>query len=307
MESYNENLIEPKTKEGVLFDSETDSIEDGIWRPKIFDGYEVSYGGITNDHKKELGLSDGPELKLITKVDRLSGEISREKIRLGRFLITALRKIDPDADAHNLVKTQLAHTSKVVLVDEDFVKKSPQEKIELTLETDGLITNQENVPLCVAGADCSPVAVFDSKNRAVGLFHSGWRGTVGGISIKGIEMMRENFSSDLKDLVVSIGPSIKADDYEVDKKVVSEFIEIFNSDEIEEILKSSKNEGKFLLDVAKAIKIQLVNLGVPEENIQISNMTTTEEGSKFSSARKTEGGVKNIDSNLYIINLPKTT
>ena len=285
-----------------------DIMEDGIWRPSLFEKYrdKFRFGGITNKHKEELGIGLGPELKLITRLDRLKKDsFSEEKVRLGRFLVTALKKIDSEANPREIVKTQLCHSSNVVLVDDDFLKKSPQEKIDSTLNTDGLITKEKEVPLCVTGADCSPVSIFDPENEAIGIFHSGWKGTVEGISVNGIKMMKDSFGSNPKNLVVSIGPSIDGNNYEVDNKVLLEFKKAFSEDEISKIFTPSNEEGKYLLDVVKAIKIQLINAGVLERSIQISDIKTTKDGEYFSSARQSEG-VQNVDCNLYIATLTKT-
>lgn len=45
---------------------------------------------------------------------------------------------------------------------------------------DGLVTNDPSVCLNTVHADCTPVFLLDPVKRAVGLCHSGWRGTVKG-------------------------------------------------------------------------------------------------------------------------------
>ena len=77
-------------------------------------------------------------------------------------------------------------------------------------QTDGLITNQENVFLMIKTADCFPVLFFDPKNKAVGAVHVGWRGAIEKIFLNTLLKMIDQFGSNPKDIVVGIGPGIKA-------------------------------------------------------------------------------------------------
>ena len=56
-------------------------------------------------------------------------------------------------------------------------------------EADALITREENLSLVVGVADCVPVALVGED--AVGMIHSGWRGTLSGISGKAAREMIE--------------------------------------------------------------------------------------------------------------------
>ncbi len=44
-------------------------------------------------------------------------------------------------------------------------------------DVDGLITDEKGIVLATFYADCVPLYLADTKNRAIGLSHSGWRGT----------------------------------------------------------------------------------------------------------------------------------
>lgn len=88
---------------------------------------------------------------------------------------------------------------------------------------DGLITSTPGLLLAIKTADCVPVLVADVKQRAVGAFHAGWRGTVSRIVEKGIGEMRRSFGSVPRDLRAAIGPCIHACCYEVGDEVIAEF------------------------------------------------------------------------------------
>jgi purine-nucleoside/S-methyl-5'-thioadenosine phosphorylase / adenosine deaminase len=81
---------------------------------------------------------------------------------------------------------------------------------------DGLITNQRRVALGIHVADCGAVYVVDPKTPAIGLVHSGKKGTELGIAAKAIQKMRECFGSGPADLIVQLSPCIRPPHYEID-------------------------------------------------------------------------------------------
>jgi copper oxidase (laccase) domain-containing protein len=87
---------------------------------------------------------------------------------------------------------------------------------------DGIITNQRGVALGIYVADCSAVYIVDPKTPAIGLVHSGRKGTELGVVTNAITQMIERFDSDPADLVVQLSPCIRPPHYEID--FVSEII-----------------------------------------------------------------------------------
>lgn len=81
---------------------------------------------------------------------------------------------------------------------------------------DGLMTNQPNVCLGIYVADCAAVYLVDTRRRAIGLVHSGKKGTELGIAKVAVEQMQKHFGSDPRDLLAQISPCIRPPDYEVD-------------------------------------------------------------------------------------------
>src|SRR5205807_4968852 len=88
---------------------------------------------------------------------------------------------------------------------------------------DGLVTNTPGVLLAVQTADCLPVVLVDTKRRALGVFHAGWRGTIKRIVEKGVGEMRRWFESQPEDIRAAIGPGIHKCCYEVGEEVRSKF------------------------------------------------------------------------------------
>ena len=83
-------------------------------------------------------------------------------------------------------------------------------------DRDGLITNQPGVCLGIYVADCCAVFLVDPVRKAIGLVHSGKKGTELGIASNAIHMMHEKFGSNPADLMVQLSPCIRPPHYEVD-------------------------------------------------------------------------------------------
>ena len=81
---------------------------------------------------------------------------------------------------------------------------------------DGLITNQPGICLGIYVADCSAAFIVDPVRNAIGLVHSGKKGTELGIVSNAIRSMTEHFGSRSADLVVQLSPCIRPPHYETD-------------------------------------------------------------------------------------------
>ncbi|SFS17459.1 conserved hypothetical protein [Granulicella pectinivorans] len=152
---------------------------------------------------------------------------------------------------------------------------------------DGLTTALHGVFLAMLTADCVPVLIADRKQRAVGAFHAGWRGTVAGIVEKGVQHMRATYGSDPEDLLAAIGPSIGPCCYMVGDEVITRFHETFSY--ASELFRNRK------LDLWQANRRQLMSAGVPSANISIKNLCTAStfsfEGRRAFFSYRAENGV----------------
>ena len=96
-------------------------------------------------------------------------------------------------------------------------------RVDLPIESDiqfagcdGIITNQREVALGIHVADCCAVYIVDPKKPAIGLVHSGKKGTELGVVTNAIAQMKAHFGSNPADLVVQLSPCIRPPHYEVD-------------------------------------------------------------------------------------------
>jgi copper oxidase (laccase) domain-containing protein len=81
---------------------------------------------------------------------------------------------------------------------------------------DGIVTDQAGVCLGIYVADCCAVYLVDPVRRAIGLVHSGKKGTELGIVSNAIETMAAEFGSRPSDLIVQLSPCIRPPHYEID-------------------------------------------------------------------------------------------
>ena len=151
---------------------------------------------------------------------------------------------------------------------------------------DGLVTNDENVALVTYFADCTPLLFVDTNKRAVGAAHAGWRGTVGRIGAKTVERMTEEFGTDPRDLIVTIGPAIGKCCYEVDKPVADKFHRLGLDSRA--FINEKENE-KYMIDLAETNRQILMQAGVPEDNITKSGVCTKCSSDMIWSHRATGG------------------
>jgi hypothetical protein len=154
-------------------------------------------------------------------------------------------------------------------------------------DTDALATGIPDVPLVVLVADCCAVTVYDPANRAIGVAHAGWRGTVAGIASALVGRMSERFGSDPGDLVAGIGPSIGSCCYEVGGEVVERFTESWPN--LADRILARATGRKTKLDLPEANRLILVGAGVREDNIETAGLCTACRTDWFYSHRAEHG------------------
>jgi polyphenol oxidase len=172
------------------------------------------------------------------------------------------------------------------------VSKPPREQ----LTGDGLITNTPGILLGIQTADCLPVVLVDTKRRAVGVFHTGWRGTLSRIVEKGVGEMRGCFGTRPGNIKAAIGPGIHGCCYQVGEEVRANFESQFAyaADLFREVKESDPVREKYpllfltarapghgelpaniFLDLVEANRRQLMDAGVSARNISSSPLCTS--------------------------------
>jgi polyphenol oxidase len=257
-----------KLKLGVL---QSDLLKEMSW---LLHGFSTRLGGVTT-------VYGGDDLNLgFTKQDSPSVVKSNREIFLQQLGAIENGRSWP------LIALRQIHSDLIQRIDR--VPHQP-------LAGDGLITQTPELILGILTADCLPVILVDTKRRAVGVFHAGWRGTVKRIVEKGIGEMRRHFGTRAADLKAAIGPGIQRCCYEVGPEVREQFAsqlsyaselfrEVTESNSVRDkyplLFLSGRSPGhselpkKIFLDLAESNRRQLLGAGVPSENISVSRLCT---------------------------------
>lgn len=203
-------------------------------------------------------------------------------------------------NVNRVVYGEQTHSANVLAITEE----TPEGRLEHIDETltvkwkngyDSLVTSLPGVMLCVSTADCLPVFLYDTANHVIGIAHSGWRGTCGGIAINTIEVMRRLFGTKPENLTVALGPSICGDCYEVRQDVLQYFSDRYDSDEMRQIARPKEGD-KYLLDNKAAVRLDLVKSGIIPEKIYDTGICSYE-SSNYASYRR-DGRVEHYEQTL---------
>lgn len=170
----------------------------------------------------------------------------------------------------NVVKTNQEHTDNIQIVNKKINVDNMDVNIEKYDDTDGLITNKQNLILATTNADCILMLFLDPVTKTIANVHSGWKGTLQRISIKTVEKMIKEFNCNPKDIICCICPSIRKCHFEVSLDVKEMFEKEFVDLQIDknaDIMEKQKGQEKWNIDTVLINKIILERAGLKTENI----------------------------------------
>lgn len=202
-------------------------------------------------------------------------------------------------DYQSIVTSDQTHTTNVRKITEKDRGNGITREREFH-EVDGMITNVPGLVLTTYYADCVPLYFVDPVHRAIGLSHSGWRGTVGKIGRVTVEMMNKEYGTKPKDLLAAIGPSICRDCYEVSEDVVEKFKEAFD-EKLWDRLFYSKGGGKYQLDLWEANRQILMEAQIPCQQILLPDLCTCCNPQFLFSHRASKGQRGNLAAFLELL------
>ena len=175
-------------------------------------------------------------------------------------------------DETRMVLSWQTHTTNVRKVTEEDAGKGIVKERDYG-QVDGLITDVPGITLVTFYADCVPLYFVDPVHKAIGLSHSGWRGTVRRMGQVTLSAMKEHYGTQPEDVLCCIGPSICQDCFEVGEEVILEFQKEFDKSHWTELF-YKKDNGRYQLDLWKANEIILGEAGVRKERIQVTDICT---------------------------------
>jgi YfiH family protein len=149
--------------------------------------------------------------------------------------------------------------------------KNFSEFAERRIEGDGIITRLTDAFLSISVGDCLAIGLFDPDNQAIGMLHSGWKGTARRIAEAGVEAMRKAFGSEPERLEALIGPGIGFSSYQVDGPVMDEFRKYWEN-WTDFFCDRSSSHG--FVDLAGANRWLLEHCGVPPDRIRTIELCT---------------------------------
>lgn len=175
------------------------------------------------------------------------------------------------------------HGNRVQVITPSHRGKGAFSKSNALQHSDAWITNHPNICLVAQAADCVPILFYDPVNNAIGAAHAGWRGTVKRIAANVVKAMSSEYGTIPANLLVGIGPSAGPCCYEVGDDVALVVKKEFP--EKDDLLMYNPEREKPILDLWRANLYALVELGVPEDNIEFAGVCTICNNHIFFSAR----------------------
>ena len=194
---------------------------------------------------------------------------------------------DIEIPLSNFTLARQIHSGTVTIVTEHMRGYGAVDFNTAIEETDAMVTAVPGLCLAVLTADCVPVLLFDPRKQVVAAVHAGWRGCVKLIAWKTAEILQHEFNCQPTDILAGIGPSIGPCHYEIGPEVISQVEDTFGS--TDGYVTDESADGKGYFDLWEANKRQIMETGVPPQNIEIAQICTYCKAHQFFSARHQKG------------------
>lgn len=237
--------------------------------PWIRHGFSTRLGGVsTGIHRSmNLGFQNGDE---------------KENVYENYARICDVIGVKPESIVH----AKQTHLDQYRIVDYDDIGKGYNRERDYD-DIDALVTNHSGITLTILTADCVPVYLVDPENKAIGLVHSGWSGTVKRIAAKTVQGMMSAYGTKPAQVIAVTGPCICADCFEVGDEVADAFLNEFGSNRFSLI--THKVDERYHINLAESIAQSLLDIGLNSSNIHQSGLCTACNPDLLFSHRVTQG------------------
>ncbi len=265
--------------------------------PELIHAFTTRHGGVSTGEKTSLNFGKGPDEtwdNILKNYRILAAALSEEAGQPGLV------------NREHMVRTDQTHTANVLTVTEELLSMGILREREYT-NIDGLITNKRGISLITSHADCNALFFYDPKQQAIGLAHSGWKGTLQEIGAQIIRQMSTEFDTNPADVIVGIGPALCQTCFEVDEDVAQKFYRkntawqpMAFQREIGICSETGEERRKHYIDLKSVVRETLMRSGVKPENIHDMGLCSKCRPDLFYSYRGQKGKNGNMVSLMML-------
>ena len=265
--------------------------------PELVHAFTTRHGGVSTGEKTSLNFGKGPD------------ETWDNILENYRVLATALSEEAGQpglVSREHMVRTDQTHTANVLTVTEEHLSMGILREREYT-DIDGLITNKRGITLITSHADCNALFFYDPKQQAIGVAHSGWKGTLQEIGAQIVRQMATEFGTQSEDVIVGIGPALCQTCFEVDEDVAQKFYQknpawqpMAFQREIGICSETGEERRKHYIDLKSVVRETLMRSGVKPENIHDMGLCSKCRPDLFYSYRGQKGKNGNMVSVMML-------
>lgn len=265
--------------------------------PELIHAFTTRHGGVSTGEKTSLNFGKGPDEtwdNILENYRILAAALSEEAGKAGLV------------NREHMVRTDQTHTANVLTVTEEHLSMGILREREYT-DIDGLITNKRGITLITSHADCNALFFYDPKQQAIGLAHSGWKGTLQEIGAQIIRQMSTEFDTQPEDLIAGIGPALCQTCFEVDEDVAQKFYQknpawktMAFQREIGICSETGEERRKHYIDLKSVVRETLMRSGVKPENIHDMGLCSKCRPDLFYSYRGQKGKNGNMVSVMML-------
>ena len=151
-------------------------------------------------------------------------------------------------------------------------------------DTDGMITSETGIYLCILTADCLPVLLCDSHIPVIAALHAGRRGIETGIIPKAINLMQTEYNAHPHRILMGIGPAIQSCCYDVDSETAAYFKSACRESAV-----ITQHQNRFVPDLQKTAINQALTSGIEQRNLDIVKTCTCCNSNRYFSYRAASG------------------
>lgn len=191
-----------------------------------------------------------------------------------------------EAQLDNVVCCQQVHGNVVTRVDRNDLGRGARQLSAAIPNSDAMITNERGLYLLSFYADCVPVYLYDPVNRAIGIAHCGWKGTMGRIALHTLAALQKEYGTSAPEVQVFIGPGIGPCCFQIQPDLAEKVNAEFPS--LHDIITYNDNES-CNWDLQATNRKLLMEIGVQASHISTCEICTACHTDIFYSHRREKG------------------